>query len=88
MDQNIKSEEDWSEELDHIPLKQRLNNLRASNQRLTRNLAMLVYLTLRRCILSIFFVFLVVFRCFCGFVFAARRLVWLLRRKMRRVCYR
>lgn len=39
MDQNIKSEEDWSEELDHIPLKQRLNNLRASNQRLTRNLA-------------------------------------------------
>lgn len=32
MDQNIKSEEDWSEEHDHLPLKQRLINLRASNQ--------------------------------------------------------
>lgn len=32
MDQNVKSEEDWSEELDHLPLKQRLKILRASNQ--------------------------------------------------------
>ncbi|XP_074371841.1 uncharacterized protein LOC141712702 isoform X2 [Apium graveolens] len=32
MDQSIKSEEDWSEEHDHLPLKQRLKNLRASIQ--------------------------------------------------------
>ncbi|KAK1361819.1 High-affinity branched-chain amino acid transport system permease protein like [Heracleum sosnowskyi] len=31
MDQNIKSEKNWSEELDHLPLKQRLKKLRASN---------------------------------------------------------
>lgn len=54
MDQNIKSEDDWSEELDHLPLKQRLKNLRARNQLEQRvtDLAVLVYLILRHCIVS------------------------------------
>lgn len=54
MDQNIKSEQDWSDEHDHLPLKQRLKNLRASNQvqQQVTDLAMLVYTFLPKLIVS------------------------------------
>lgn len=57
MDQYIKLEEDWSEEHDHLPLKQRLKNLRASNQLEQRvtDLTVLVYLILRHCTVLNFF---------------------------------